>query len=153
MRRNARSAPAADRKNFGGGSSPPPSVFALKFLTSFSFLPFSWLPWFYSPFHSSWKIATIRLLHPSFVEPLKSEVKKKISACCSSRRVIADRDGASDSRRQLHCNLQHEPAEQILPRVRHHSRSQALTPPSEDPKQTSVECDQDHESPSLISVR
>jgi len=69
------------------------------------------------------------LLHPSFVEPLKSEVKKKISVCVAD---IASRHPASRSRmrsrREPHCELENEAAEKILPRMRHHSWQQILSP-------------------------
>ena len=43
------------RKNLGDASASPVCCFANTSLSaSFSSLPFSWLPWFYSPFHFSW---------------------------------------------------------------------------------------------------
>src|SRR5207302_10930664 len=53
-----------------------------------------------------------RLLHASFVEPLKSEVKRKIVfVCCRSRNWWWS-NSESRSRRQLHCQLKDYSAEQ-----------------------------------------
>jgi len=69
-----------------------------------------------------------RLLHSSFVEPLKSEVKKKISICVAGHTASRHSDEQIRSRRQPHCNLQYDSTEQILPRMRHHSGAQTFTP-------------------------
>jgi hypothetical protein len=49
-------------------------------LSAFSSLPFSWLPLFYSPFHSSWKFCNDEMLQlVECIELLKNEVKKKMT--------------------------------------------------------------------------
>src|SRR5436309_15555086 len=86
MRRSALSAREVDHKNFGGGSSPPTLFCLVKLLLLFLLCLFLGC-------HGSILPSIVDgnsndpLLHSSFVEPLKSEVKKKISSLWPGWRV------------------------------------------------------------------
>jgi hypothetical protein len=69
---------------------------ALEQLSAFSFLPFSWLPWFYSPFPFFMDKSATNVLLQLFdcIELMKNEVKKKMNEvyerCCT--KVTARRE-------------------------------------------------------------
>src|SRR6266850_2953986 len=86
MRRNAHSAPEADSswlKKLRGRLVASPVGFCLEVSYFFFFFAFFLAAMVLFSLLLFMENCNVRLLHPSFVEPLKSEVKKKISVCCS----------------------------------------------------------------------